>query len=135
MSLHKQGANAPTGFVRPLSVRDAGAVCHPCSPDVARELTATSGMSLLERIEWLSQHELDGTPIPSREARLELLEAAFIYVVAELGCPMNEEAEALFDARLDALYRASLVARVPMRTPSFSVRLRAVLIEQKARAL
>jgi hypothetical protein len=92
-------------------------------------------MSLFERIEWLSQHELDGTPIPSREARLELLEAAFIYVVAEMGTPLNDEADAAFHARLDALYRASLVARVPMRTPSFRLRLNAVLIEQKARAL
>lgn len=96
---------------------------------------APNGLDLFERVEWLATHDLDGAPVPSRSARLELLEAAVVFVAAEMGCPLNDAAEAAFGARVDALYRASLVARVPMRRPSFETRLRAAWIEHRANAL
>lgn len=73
--------------------------------------------------------------VPSLEAARELLDAAFLRTVWELGCPGNAAAEQIFNDRVDALYRQSLLARRPIRLDLFDVRLRSVLLEQAGRAL
>ncbi len=108
---------------------------RPLSAHTALELGAVVGMTPQQRLAYLRARDAAGEPTPSKEARRELLDAAFIFVVSELGIPSGAAAQAMFDARVDELYRASLIARGPIRMSSMECRLRAVLLEQKARAL
>lgn len=125
MSSVVRGVPTPTAELRsPLAH-------HPLSRPVAVELSAPSGMTTDEKLDWLSQHDLDGELVPSMGARLELLEAAFIVAQDEMGTPLSDEADEIFHARIDQLYLASLAARVPVRRRSFATRMHAVLIEQR----
>lgn len=47
----------------------------------------------------------------TRSERVELLEAAFFATYQRYGCPLSDAAEALFQAEVDSVYRACLVAR------------------------
>lgn len=50
-------------------------------------------------------------PPLSRAMRLLLLQRAVLAVHEMYGCPLTDEAEQFFDAEVDAVYRATLVAR------------------------
>lgn len=102
--------------VRPLSADQCATVAFPLTIPVFVELE-------------------DASDVPSKAARRELLDAAFLCALAELGEPLNEAAQAVLDRRTDELYRLSLMARRPMRTRDFDVRLRAVLLSLRAEAL
>lgn len=105
MSLQPIGASAPTAELRPQVF----------------PLTAAVFAELLARDEE-----------PSREARIELLDAAFVVTYERLGCPLNDAAEAEFDRQLDSLYRASLVARRPARLrQTTAMRLRAICLADR----
>lgn len=81
--------------------------------------------------------ELKNDPeVPSLETKRELLDAAIVCVTAELGVPASMPAVAVWNERVDQLYRQSLLWRNPMRLPTdFDYRIRAVLISNRAASL
>ena len=111
MSHKRPAPTGGTGMVRPPGDDRT----YPLTPSVYRELC-------------------NDRDVPSRAARRELLDAAFISAVSELGCPITDEAEEAFQRRVDTYYRTELMARRAVVRDDVSVRLRAVLLEQRAAA-
>lgn len=105
------------------------------SAHVRAELDAVIGMTVPERLAYLEARDARGLLTPSLEARRELLDAAILFVTAELGVPGSLAAVDVWNARVDAIYRDSLLWRRPIPPTDYDFRLRAVLVANAAGAL